>query len=87
MIRTPLGSASRLDQDEAEWRNAVLEQPFPFAEHQRKDPHAILVDEFCSTLCEVGVAVRTEAEPELLSTAIRRGLESTSPAARRGTSS
>src|ERR1700730_16057236 len=38
--------ASRLDQSEAARRNAVLEQPLSFAEHQRKDPDAIFVDEF-----------------------------------------
>src|SRR5437899_8725006 len=41
-----LGRASRLDQGEAAWRNAVLEQLLSFAEHQRKDPDAIFVDEF-----------------------------------------
>src|SRR5262245_37869646 len=41
-----LGRASRLDQGEAARRNAVLEQPFSFAEDYRKDPHAIFVDEF-----------------------------------------
>src|SRR5438270_5816338 len=38
-----LGRASRLDQGEAAWRNAVLEQPLSFAEHQRKGPDAIFV--------------------------------------------
>jgi hypothetical protein len=38
--------ASRLDQSEATRRHAVLEQPLSFAEHQRKYPDAILVDEF-----------------------------------------
>src|SRR5262245_2694189 len=38
--------ASRLDQGEAARRHAVLEQPLSFAEHQRKYPDAMLVDEF-----------------------------------------
>ena len=40
------GRASRRDQSEATRRHAVLEQPLSFAEHQRKDPDAIFVDEF-----------------------------------------
>ena len=36
----------RLDQLKAARRNAVLEQPLSFAEHQRKDPDVIFVDEF-----------------------------------------
>src|SRR5437763_10223552 len=40
--------ASRLDQSEATRRHAVLEQPLSFAQHQRKYPDAMLVDEFCS---------------------------------------
>src|SRR5213080_1022888 len=39
-----LGGASRLDQSEAARRNAALEKPLSFAEHQRKDPDAIFVD-------------------------------------------
>ena len=38
--------ASCLDQSEATRRHAVLEQPLSFAEHHRKYPDAILVDEF-----------------------------------------
>jgi hypothetical protein len=38
--------ASRLDQSEATRRHAFLEKPLSFAEHQRKYPDAILVDEF-----------------------------------------
>jgi hypothetical protein len=38
------GRASRLDRSEATRRHAVLEQPLSFAEHQRKDPDATLVD-------------------------------------------
>src|SRR5262249_41441582 len=41
-----LGRASRLDQGKAARRNVVLEQPLSFAEHQRKDPDVIFVDEF-----------------------------------------
>ena len=37
--------ASRLDQSEATRRHAVFEEPLSFAEHQRKYPDAILVDE------------------------------------------
>src|SRR5262245_23948682 len=38
--------ASRLDQSEATRRHPVLEQPLSFAEHHRKYPEAIFVDEF-----------------------------------------
>ncbi len=36
----------RLDQGKAARRNAALEQPLSFAEHQRKDPDVIFIDEF-----------------------------------------
>src|SRR2546423_14012905 len=42
----PSRRASRLGQSEATRRHAVLEQPLSFAEHQRKYPDAILVNEF-----------------------------------------
>src|SRR4029450_4072776 len=38
--------ASRCNQRETTWRDAIFEQPLSFAEHQRKDPDAIFVDEF-----------------------------------------
>src|ERR1700747_202698 len=36
----------RCNQRETTWRDAVFEQPLSLAEHQRKDPEAIFVDEF-----------------------------------------
>jgi hypothetical protein len=36
--------ASRLDQNETTWRNAILEQSLSFAEHNGDDPHPIFVD-------------------------------------------
>ena len=45
-MRTPLGVLRVSTRGEAAWRNAVLEQPLSFAEHRRKDPDAIFVDEF-----------------------------------------
>src|SRR4029450_2494993 len=38
--------ASRCNQRETTWRDAIFEQPLSFAEHQRKDPDAIFVDEY-----------------------------------------
>jgi hypothetical protein len=38
------GRASRLDQSEAAWRNAVFEQPLALAEDHWKDPEAMFVD-------------------------------------------
>src|SRR5579862_600220 len=39
------GGASRLDQRESAWRNAILEESLSFAEHNRNDPEAVFVDE------------------------------------------
>jgi hypothetical protein len=46
-----LGRAACLDQSEAAWRNAVLEQSPSFAEHNRKDRDTIFVDEIGSDQC------------------------------------
>src|ERR687888_848026 len=40
------GRAPRCNQRETTWSDAIFEQPLSFAEHQRKDPDAIFVDEF-----------------------------------------
>src|ERR671936_1031009 len=40
-----LWRAPRCNQRETTWRDAIFEQPLSFAEHQRKDPEAIVVDE------------------------------------------
>src|SRR5437763_16000041 len=37
--------APRSNQRETAWRDAIFEQPFSLAEHHRKDPEAIFVDE------------------------------------------
>jgi hypothetical protein len=38
--------APRCNQRETTWRDAIFEQPLSFAEHQRKEPDVIFVDEF-----------------------------------------
>src|SRR5690349_23332049 len=62
------GSASRLDQSEAKRRHAVLEQPLSFAEHHRKYPDVIFVDEFCGDQCLQQFA----AAPDMQRRPIRR---------------
>ena len=44
-MRTPFG-VLRVSTRARAQRNAVLEQPPSFAEHQRKDPDVIFIDEF-----------------------------------------
>ena len=41
-----LWRAPRCNQRETTWRDAIFEQPLSFAEHQRKEPDMIFVDEF-----------------------------------------